>query len=178
MLEVSTHGDAEEALRTLLTIQDSQDESREWTLISAVAVAESFVDRLVERLVASSEVARSAFGRKLLRENSNSFSQSWTQRNMWLDEGFDIHMSGTRTGQDLMVIVEVRNALMHGLGNLTDRQVKSSSSAIALQGQIRKLLRSQVHGRKVVLGREAGTRATAIARQYVTELDRISQVHY
>lgn len=177
-MRVGTHSDAEEALRELMRIQRLSDEPREWVVISAAAIAESFADRLIERLVASSEVARSAFGRKLLSESANSFNQSWTQRNMWLSDGFGIRLSGTAIGQNMMVIVEVRNALMHGLGSLTDRQVKNPSSAIALQGQIRRVLNSQVHGRRVLLGQDAGVIATDVARTYVLELDRVSQIKH
>lgn len=175
-MDVGTHSDAEEALRELMRIQRLSNESREWVLISAAAIAESFADRLIERHVSDSEVARSAFGRKLLSESSNSFGQSWTQRNMWLSDGFGIRLAGAAIGQNMMVVVEVRNALMHGLGSLTDRQVKNSTSAIALQGQIRRVLNSQVHGRRVILGQNAGAIATAVARTYVLELDRVSKI--
>lgn len=174
-IDAAVHDDAEESLRELLRIQKSQNSSCEWMLISAAAIAESFTDRVIDRLVLGSPVSETPFGRKLLSESSSSFSQSWSQRNSWLKDGFGIRLSGVAIGQNLTVVVEVRNALMHGLGNLTDRQVKSPTAAIALQGQIREVLNSQVHGRKVILGSRAGTLATAVAREYVLALDRLSQ---
>lgn len=171
------HADTEEALRELLKVQSSQRNTNEWILISAAAIAESFADRVIQRLVLDSPVSQTSFGRKLLAESSNSFSQSWGQRNSWLKDGFGVNLSGGAVAQNLIVIVEVRNALMHGSGNLTDRQLKNPAAAITLQSQIRQVLSSQVHGRKVVLGSTAGILAIATARDYIISLDRASRTH-
>ena len=58
---------------------------------------------------------------------------------------------------------------------MTERQIQKPGSAMQLQTKIGVLLRSEVEGRKVLLGGEAGSGAVRVATDYVLALDEMIQ---
>lgn len=140
-------------------------------VVSAVSIAEALTDSFIDSLAASSPVNDSQFGRQLLARAADSFHQTWPDRNSWLNAGFGVSIAGERAGQEFDLLVEVRNALVHGQGSLTDRQTRRTSEAIALQRRIESVLKAQVAGRRILLGPTAGPLALGITRTFVVALD-------
>ncbi|UKA76463.1 hypothetical protein [Arthrobacter sp. FW306-07-I] len=112
-------------------------------------------------------------GKNLLQEYGDSFHQSWLARNRVLKSGFGIQAGSMPAWQDMELVIEVRNAIVHGDGSLTSRQAKDPASLIIMRKRMAKLLRSDIQGRLVRLNDEAGVLSAEIAIRYATSLDEL-----
>jgi hypothetical protein len=161
----------ETTLRALQRLTFSGRGSSSEQIVTACSLAESLVDQLLDTLVAESTVGDTPLGRRLLQKNADAFHQSWEERHGWLSSGFGIEMAGTREGQRLNTVIAVRNAIIHGDGKLTDKQLKNPAAAIALRRNVRQVLDSDVQGRRIMLGVDAGRRSVLVASEYVLAVD-------
>lgn len=138
---------------------------------TVVATVEAFVDEVLRELIASSGYDSSAFGRAMLHELEDRIYQSWRERHGWLEKGFSISIASSAAAQDLLAVVELRNALVHGFGKLTDRQSRDVPTLIRLEHRLQRVLDVRVERRKVNLASSTGMRAIEAARVYILALD-------
>ncbi|WP_223934573.1 HEPN domain-containing protein [Arthrobacter sp. StoSoilB5] len=129
------------------------------------------MDHFLDEFIGKSYVLTTSFGRQLVQRNANSFHQSWDERNLWLDKGFGIALSQFSEAKSLTTIVEVRNAIVHGNNQLTDRQAKSLFKVLELKKRLSLDLQSELQGRVIVLKANAGQLAIEIAANFVVSLD-------
>lgn len=170
-IDSRTHANTEVALRSLDNLTLRAAEAPSDTVIGVTSIVESLVDSFIDLLVAESGADATPLGRRLIERSTDSFHQSWPDRNGWLDGGFGIALAGTPAGQRLDMLVEVRNAIVHGQGRLTDRQVRKPAFAMELRRRVQVGLASQIEARRILLGRDAGPRAITIGREYLLALD-------
>ncbi|MCC3267581.1 hypothetical protein [Arthrobacter gengyunqii] len=169
-INAETHVITESTLRSLHRITASAGNAQS-SIVTSASLAESLTDQFIDLLIEETNVGTSRFGRRLLSKGADSFHQSWDERNGWLSSGFGIEMAGAREGQRLKTVIAVRNAIIHGDGHFTTRQIKTVSSAIALRKGVREVLDSEVHGRRIILSPSSGRMAIGVAREYVLALD-------
>ncbi|PCC48162.1 hypothetical protein CIK64_00190 [Brevibacterium aurantiacum] len=74
--------------------------------------------------------------------------------------------------QNLKIVVDVRNALMHGDGKLTDLQSAKWKSVVALRRDMANRLDIELQGRRLVLGEDSVKLACSILIEYVLQLER------
>lgn len=170
-VDAHIHAITETTLRSLHRIVATGIGNAESTIVTSASLAESLVDQFIDLLVAESNIGQTAFGRRLLSKSGDSFHRSWDDRNGWLKEGFGVAMAGTREGQRLKTVIAVRNAIIHGDGQLTTRQIKNASGAIELRRSVRDVLASDVQGRRLMLSDKSGNRAMTVVSEYVLSLD-------
>jgi hypothetical protein len=113
----------------------------------------------------------SAFGRVMFEELTDRIHQTWSERHTWLSRAFDVHISGTAASQDMMTLVELRNALVHGAGRLTHRQTRGVGALIELEKRLQVLFSVRADSRGLVLAPDSATRAVEVARAYILALD-------
>ena len=171
-IDAGVSGVAEDAIRSLYALMQPMHYDSGSAVAMSAAIAESVADLLIDDLVSASGVSATPFGSKLLKESVDDLHRSWDARNSWLSGGFNIHLAGSLEWQRLDVVVQVRNALMHGQGSLTDRQTKDSLAALRLRRRVEEVLMSQLEGRVVVLSDMAGRCAVEVSIAYVLFLDR------
>lgn len=171
-VDAHIHAITETTLRSLHRIVASGAGNAESAIVTSASLAESLVDQFIDLLVAKSNAGETRLGRRLLSRSADSFHQSWDERNGWLSGGFGVEMAGTREGQRLNTVIAVRNAIIHGDGQLTKRQIKNASAAISLRRGVRDVLASDVQGRRIMLSDNSGHRAMAVVSEYVLALDR------
>ncbi len=140
-------------------------------VLTVVATVEAYVDEVLRELIASSGYDYSAFGRAMLHELEDRIYQSWRERHGWLDKGFAISIAGSAAAQDLLAVVELRNAIVHGSGRLTDRQSRDVANLIKLEHRLQEVLDVRVENRTVNLASSTGIRAIEVARVYILALD-------
>ncbi len=133
-------------------------------------IAEAYVDAILQALIAATEVDRTAFGRAMLAQLEDRIFASWKERHDWLAKGFGIRVQGT-VKQDLLTIADLRNAIVHGNGRLTERQSRDIVRLVELENRLYEVLDVRTERREVYLGRATGEKSVAIARAYIQALD-------
>jgi hypothetical protein len=140
--------------------------------------AESYTDQVLQSLIRHSGVMGTTFGQLLLSQCEDSFYQNWKNRHFWLSKGFDVQISGSSEGQDFSTLVELRNAIIHGAGCLTDKQSRDINKQIALERRFEVVLRVQVEGRKLRYLGGTDNLAVNVARRFVLLLDsEVRRIH-
>jgi hypothetical protein len=165
---------AEGALKALGALAHTAEAPRPpvtHTVIGATIEVESYADQILQSLIRNSDVMSSSFGRSLVSECEDSFYQSWKNRYLWLRKGFNISIAGKLEEQNFQTLVELRNAIIHGAGYLTDRQTRDIGKQVALERRLQTLLRVQVEGRKLEYLGSTDDLAVKIAREFVLLLD-------
>ena len=142
-----------------------------YTVVEVTTVAETFVDRLVAQMVESSGVGATPFGQALLEATREDMSRTWDARYGWLKRGFGLQAGGSTQGQDLRTLVDLRNALVHGGGRLTDRQSSDLSKLIPLEKRLRELLAAEIEGRRVRFVGPTDWKAVGIVRAFILWAD-------
>jgi hypothetical protein len=122
----------------------------DYLVIAAATAVEAHVSRTLARLIVASGVDDIPFGDALIRSVGDDFFRSWETRSRWLDDGFSLGIRGDSPYQHLQTVVQLRNAFVHGEGNLTDLQVASFTKLQNLKRDLWQVLRVQCHGRKVM----------------------------
>ncbi len=172
---------AEERLRQLIALYVEASRSTnlsEYTVLGAATVAEGYIGSTLGALIAASGYDGTAFGRAMYAELEDRIHQSWSERHSWLNRAFSVNIIGTTACQDLLILVELRNALVHGGGRLTYRQSREIGGLIGLEKQLHSRLGVQADGRTLTLLPQTAVRAVEIARAYILTLDaEIRQQH-
>ncbi len=146
---------------------------QEQVVLTVATLVEGYVDAILYALIAASGYDDTAFGRAMFAELEDRIFQSWPERHSWLSRGFGVSVStGTPVGQNLATLNQLRNALAHGGGRLTERQSRNVGELIGLEKRLRDLLAVEVDNRFLHLSRETGDRAIGIVREYILDLDR------
>lgn len=171
LVSASTHAITEDAIRSLNRIDGRWNNDIGGQIVAVTSRVEALADRFIDLLVLESGVGSTQLGKNLLREYNDSFHQSWPARNGILKKGFGIQAASMPIWDDMELVIEVRNAIVHGDGGLTNRQLKDSASLITMRKRISKLLHSDIQGRMVRLSDEAGVLSAEIAIKYAVALD-------
>lgn len=173
MADTDAGSNAEVALRSLSEIERrvSSQGAADHALISICTVLEVFVDSTLLSLIEASGISSSRFGRALLGHLEDQLNQSWTSRLRWLSNGFNVSLAGTEIDGDRGTLVEARNALIHGGGKLTGRQVRNPADALDLQRRLRDRMGAIVVGHSLDIGKPALDWSFEVARRYIRALD-------
>lgn len=171
LINASIHAITEDVIRSLNHLDGRWKNDVGGQIVAVASRVEALADRFIDLLVVESGVASTQLGENLIREYNDSFHQSWSARNGILKKGFGIQSASMPTWNDMELVIEVRNAVVHGNGGLTAKQIKDSASLITMRKRILKILHSDVQGRTVRLSDNAGVLSVAIAIKYVLALD-------
>jgi hypothetical protein len=97
--------------------------------------------------------------------------KTWDSRLKWLDNGFAVTIAGDRPIQEYRTLVELRNAVVHGQGHLTEYQSRNFQKLLALKQGMSRLLGVQFHGHEVLLPPYIGHKVIQICRSAIVCLD-------
>lgn len=143
----------------------------EHTVIGAIIEVEAYTDHVLRRLIECSGVTDIPLGRLLVSQNQDSFYQNWKNRYFWLRNAFDVSVTGTSAEQDFATLVELRNAIIHGGGRLTEKQTRDIKQQIALERRLDQVLKVQIEGQELINLDGTDSRAIKVARTFVLLLD-------
>jgi hypothetical protein len=133
-------------------------------------VVEGHVSRILARLIVLSDVESTPLGSAMLSKQLESMDNTWADRNYWLRNGFALEYTGDAAYQDFDVLVQARNAVVHGDGSPTDRQTRDLKKLAALRRDFQKRLDATLHGR-LSFGPQSSDLAMQIAREFVVAFD-------
>lgn len=173
LISASVHVLTEDTIRALNRVSSRWKNDVSGQIVAVSSRVEALADRFIDLLIRESGVDSTQLGKSLLQEYGDSFHQSWPARNKILKGGFGIKAASMPVWQNMELVIEVRNAIVHGDGSLTSRQAKDPASLITMRKRMAKLLRSDIQGRSVRLSDEAGVLSAEIAIKYATSLDEV-----
>ncbi|MDX3133914.1 hypothetical protein PV367_29960 [Streptomyces europaeiscabiei] len=160
------------SLSRLYMISGESTVNPEWILVDAVTAVEVHVDRTIESLVADSGISSIPIGRAFLSRYAEDMSRTWDARYQWLADGFGVKVGIEKIRQDFQVLVECRNAIVHGSGHLTRRQQSGLGKFIQLRKQLKSVLDVGVHGTVIVFSRDSAQFSLRVASSFVHGFDR------
>ena len=142
-------------------------------LITAINTAvEAHVSRILQRLIELSELESNALGQAILEPQIDRMHSTWEERNKWLKSPFGISFAGTAFYQDFKIVIDARNAVVHGDGHLTRHQTKSTNSLAILRRRLLEILNATASDR-LTFEANSGELAMQTARRFVSEFDRL-----
>lgn len=155
------------------TLNEQQPES---VIITSSTLAEAYVDEILRRLVELRSKAYGAFELLMVKEVRDRFYVSWDERLKWLTKGFQVGSQGSRVVQELRLLVELRNSIIHGGGALTQMQTGKLQAQLALERDLRRVLSVEVEGGRVAMGSDTPRLAVLIARAFILDLDSAARL--
>jgi hypothetical protein len=145
------------------------DPSRYLVLPHIVAIAEDFSRRLlIAKTVAQVPQDRPVLQRLWLKAEDQAEGRWEDHLKAWRD-WHQIPLASEAIYIDLRPFIEARNAIMHGLGELTRRQRRGNQEA-ALRGALQKV-GIDVVGTRLIVRNEAVARCARACRTFVHDLD-------
>lgn len=137
---------------------------------SAMTVVEIHVSRVLARLIVLSDLQATKLGAALVDQMRDDMNRTWDSRMSWLNRGFGLAIAGEVESQRLNDVTELRNAVVHGDGRLTDFQTASLTRVIALQRDLRRHLDVQAAG-AIRYGPKAASLVEGAIRTFVIFFD-------
>jgi hypothetical protein len=155
-----------------VTVLSSQAEvPPDWIVVTCTTCIESHFDRVLNRLIEASGVGHDRFSNSLLENSRDEIFKTWDSRLKWLDNGFAVSIAGDRPIQEYRTLVDLRNAIVHGQGHLTEIQLRNIQKLLDLKRRMSRLLDVQFHGHKVLLPPYIGHKVIQICRSAIVCLD-------
>ena len=142
-------------------------------VLTVVPEVEARIDEMLRELVRSSPFASTPVGSFLIKDKLDSYLQTWSERERILTNIFGFNVSGSTVGQNFQLLLEVRNALMHGNGSLTLQQSKKFGSLLDLKKRLSKELSIEVQGKVLLLDDLDRNKLCTAASSYLVEADLI-----
>ncbi|MCM3849582.1 hypothetical protein ND486_25635 [Pseudonocardia sp. DR1-2] len=145
---------------------------RDSVVITLASICEGFADHVLALLIARAGRNHGTFERLLIKHVGDDFYSSWDSRLKWLSHGFDLLNPGSRVVQDLRVMVELRNAIVHGDGSLSSFQTRQLAKQLTLERQLYERLEVTIEARAYYLSGRTVAQAKGISVSFVEELDK------
>lgn len=140
-------------------------------LTLAVATTEAHVDTTIQQLFDLSPARRSRLGDFLIERSASAFKQTWSSRHQVLRDGLGVVIEPQMVVQNLLLVVDARNAFAHGDGALTEYQTANWSRANELRRDLGRKLHVTVAGRSIIVTPESLEIAVKMLIAYVIALD-------
>ena len=140
-------------------------------LTLAVATTEAHVDTTIQQLFDLSPARRSRLGDFLIERSASAFKQTWSSRHQVLRDGLGVAIEPQVVTQNLLLVVDARNAFAHGGGALTEYQTANWSRANELRRDLERKLHVTVAGRSITVTPESLEIAIRMLIAYVIALD-------
>ncbi|MGR0220874.1 hypothetical protein [Agromyces sp. ZXT2-6] len=172
MTPVSTQA-AEGALSRLVGLLELNEVAPSAMLVSNVTtIVEVYVDHVLDFLIDQDPATQYAFGAALVSAHRREMHDSWPHRHDWLAKGFGLAIGATPEGNRLLSLVDLRNALVHGNGVLTERQTLDWRSLAKIRS-MEQVVKCRTNGRRVFVDETTVTTSVQIGRNYILTLDAL-----
>lgn len=160
-----------EELVYIATLSHENRISAEWVVVSCATAVETHFNRLLSALIDMSSAGLDRFGNALLDQALDDVFKTWPSRLRWLNQGFNISVYGDTEIQEYLYVVDLRNALVHGQGELTQIQQRNFSELLALKRNLTRTLGVRFRGVKVVMNEFVQTKVLRICRNATMYID-------
>lgn len=150
-------------------------------VLTAHTIAEAYADAVLARLIDDSGYESTAFGRAMYAMLEDRIFGSWKERHDWLVKGFGVNFhesDAAKAKADVLTLADLRNAIVHGNGRLTERQSRDVVRLVSLEKRLRVAFDVRTEGRTLHMSPTTGRRALATARTYIGILDQTVRAQY
>ncbi|MBT2381467.1 hypothetical protein J7E90_30265 [Streptomyces sp. ISL-111] len=142
-------------------------------VVSCATLVEAHVDKAIKSLFSDDAAMSFPLARTLHREVEDSIFRTWDSRRKWLSAAFNINVSGDKASQDFDAVIDLRNSIVHGDGQLTDLQVSKYKDLFRLKEQYARVLAAQANGRMIAFSSEVAVRSAIVSRDFVLHFDKV-----
>jgi hypothetical protein len=156
----------------IATLAFEEKISTEWVVVASATAVEAHFNRVLESLVEMSDIRASRFGSALLDENADDIYKSWDSRLRWFNRGFGVVVAGELVMQNYLSLVDLRNALVHGQGELTSLQQRHFVKLLSLKDRLRRALGVDFRGPAIVMNDSLQGKAVHICREVTVHVDK------
>ncbi|WP_162621969.1 hypothetical protein [Microbacterium suaedae] len=143
----------------------------EKVLVTSTALVESYVDDEIDHYLALREATSTTLERYLLRDYGGGFRTSWKERIRFLERGIELGAVPSPLRQDVLLVVDARNAVVHGNGELTMQQVNKGINTLDMRRQLTGRLDAHFAGKRVYFSRETSRSALGTLIDFCYWLD-------
>jgi hypothetical protein len=140
--------EVELALRRVSALP-SEPGGHDWWIVQGLAIVESCIDSLLASELDDEIQKLSELGRFLANGSRALEIDTWPSRLQLMQKALGLYIRPDRVAQDFRLVIEIRNALVHGNGCLTARQVSEYSKVIELRRNASRKLRIAIVGTRV-----------------------------
>ncbi len=136
-------------------------------------IVEMHLSTVLESLIDSSNVRNSDLGAELLRSAETDMNANWKARSRWFKNAFDIRYGGYQAQEHWEVLIDARNAVVHGGGDLSPNQRTMSFVEVQkLKQSISDLLMVKIQD-PAIYAPQGARLAVDIARAFVQHFDAV-----
>ncbi len=136
-------------------------------LFRCVSIIEAYTDAVLEAMFESVLVGSPAAASLLLEQHLQSATQSWGNRKRSFREHHELSLGAFGQWSKVMALVDVRNAVAHGLGSMTRIQRLNPQGTI----ERLKLIGVRIEAAELLVDRTNVVIAADVASTYVRWLD-------
>ncbi|MCX5226290.1 hypothetical protein [Streptomyces sp. NBC_00233] len=140
-------------------------------VVSCATLVEAHVDKVIKSLFSFDAAMALPLTRVLHAEVQDSIFRTWESRRKWLATAFGLNISGDRQSQEFDAVIDLRNSIVHGDGQLTDLQLSRFKDLFRLKEQYARVLSAQMNGRSITLSSEVALRSAIVSRDFILHFD-------
>lgn len=155
-------------LATAIGPVSQQESDRQGLYLHVVSIAEATIDALALELSEQALARHDEVVRRLLTEKEIASSASWEARRRSFRRHHGLNLRQCDAHEEVMATTEVRNAIAHGLGRLTARQVTSGETL----SNLRRISVDVVDGRVRLVADDVAN-AVAYCRRFISAVDAL-----
>lgn len=168
-MDSSTTRNGEATLRALWRISD--EAPAHWLVLHSATLVEAHANKALTRAVALTDIAQTRMGAALLAQ-AGDLDRNWGSRREWLQVASGFQFMGELWAGHFQTVVDLRNAIAHGHGSLTDMQQENFSSFVDLRRRLSAHLDVNTQGAALQFGACTRKKVRAACIKFVHELDR------
>jgi len=140
-------------------------------IVAATALVESFVDDEISAVLERRKSSSTALELLLLRKFGGDFRRTWPDRVQFLEKGVGLGDVPSKLRQNLFLVIDARNAVVHGRGELTPNQLGNESKALILRRELARKLNVRSSGTRLQFADETSTASVRILIEFCYWLD-------
>lgn len=143
-------------------------------IVTLCTQTEIYIDRVIAHLAAKSSINDTPLGSLLLKEFGRDFNRTWRDRFKWLALGFNIDLRGQAPAQEMESLIDLRNAIAHGGGALSQNQRKMTlSNQLELERNLRRIFDVSVIAQRLHFSETTHDLCRKVARAYISAIDEL-----
>lgn len=139
--------------------------------VVVMAPVEVHVTGILGRLIGQSSESSGLLGSALIAHVGDGFFDNWDLRLKRLKEGFGLSFAGDKPYQQLSLVVETRNAMVHGDGQLTARQTAKTAALKTLRRGLEATLDISCRGLVLEPAASSVDKTVDVVRGFVAAFD-------
>lgn len=138
----------------------------------AVPQVEMYVDRSITNILEVHADSTNQIGKFLFDHYGAEYTRTWDNRVKIMDKAFSFNVKSTVEHREFQLLVDLRNALMHGAGRFTNQQVANWTKHLQRQKDLKSRIPIQIEGDHFYFMDNSSERIRDIAVDYLLMIEQ------